>query len=87
MTPSVAVIILNYNGEKYLDQFLPSVLAYSTGKAEISVADNASTDGSVELLKQKYPQIQILQLPSNEGYAGGYNQALEKINAGLRRVA
>jgi GT2 family glycosyltransferase len=45
------------------------------------VADNASTDGSVELLKQKYPQVQILQLPSNEGYAGGYNQALEKINA------
>jgi len=81
MSPSVAVVILNYNGEKYLDQFLPSVLKFSMGNTEIIVADNASTDGSLALLREKFPEVKILALPSNDGYAGGYNKALENLTA------
>jgi len=77
---TVSVIILNYNGEKFLDQFLPTVLKNSAG-SEIIVADNASTDNSVALVREKYPQVKIHLLPSNDGYAGGYNKALENCTA------
>jgi GT2 family glycosyltransferase len=75
-----AVVILNYNGEKLLPQFLPSVIQHSD-KAEIIVADNNSTDQSISLLKQTFPQVRIIQLDHNYGYCGGYNHALKQVEA------
>ncbi len=77
----IAVIILNWNGKKYLEQFLPSLLQHSAGEAEIIVADNASTDGSVAFLQQSYPAIRIIRNPSNNGFATGYNLALAQVEA------
>ena len=81
MSPRVAVVILNYNGEKYLEQFLPAVLQHSAESVEIVVADNASTDHSTGLIRTQFPRVKILSLPTNEGYAGGYNRALKEIAA------
>lgn len=75
-----AVVILNFNGEKLLRQFLPSVVQHSSG-AEIIIADNNSTDQSVFFLKQSYPTLRIIQLDRNYGYCGGYNRALSQVNA------
>ena len=75
-----AVIILNWNGEKYLDQFLPSVVKYSqTDDISVVVADNGSTDNSIELIRNHYPTIQLLPLSENYGFAEGYNQAIRQI--------
>ncbi len=79
-TKKIAIVILNWNGEKLFETFLPSVIEHSSG-AEIIVADNASTDQSVNLLKEKFPQIKIIQLESNYGFAEGYNRALKQVNA------
>ncbi len=79
-TSTVAVVILNYNGQVFLEQFLPSVIAHSAGN-KIIVADNASTDNSVDWLKNHYPAITLLELPTNMGYAGGYNRALAQVKA------
>ena len=76
----LAIIILNWNGEKLLKQFIPSVIAYSN-EASIYIADNASTDHSVDFIKAEYPFIKIIQNNSNNGYAKGYNDALKHINA------
>ncbi len=76
----VAVVILNYNGVDYLRQFLPRVIQYS-GDSEIWVADNASTDGSVGFLKENFPEIGCIEMAVNTGYAGGYNEAISKVNA------
>lgn len=78
----IAIIILNWNGEPLLRQFLPSVTAHSEG-ADIYVADNASTDGSIAFLKQHYPHIGIIQNTDNGGYAKGYNDALPHIKADI----
>lgn len=75
-----AVVILNFNGEKLLPQFLPSVIQHSD-KAEIIVADNNSTDQSIALLKESFPQVRIIQLDGNYGYCGGYNRALKQVEA------
>ena len=75
-----AVVILNYNGEKLLQQFLPSVIQYSS-EAEIIVADNNSTDRSISFLQQTFPQIRIIQLDKNYGFCGGYNRALKEVVA------
>ncbi len=75
-----AVVILNYNGRKLLEQFLPSVITY-THHAEIIVADNASSDDSIAFLKSNYPQIRVIALSENYGFAGGYNMALQEIKA------
>lgn len=80
-TPRVAIVILNWNGQKLLEQFLPSVLNTSYPNCEIVVADNGSTDNSVKFIKQYYPSIRLIQLPNNLGYAGGYNQALQQVTA------
>ena len=77
--PTVAVVILNWNGRKYLEQFLPSVLASTYKNLVIYVADNGSTDDSVSFLTGKYPEIKILSYPTNEGFAGGYNRALKQV--------
>ena len=76
----IAIVILNWNGEELLKCFLPSVTQYS-GDAEIYVADNASTDGSVAFLKANYPSLRIIQNSSNGGFAKGYNDALKFIDA------
>ena len=74
----VAVVILNWNGKALLEEFLPSVVAYSE-EAEIYVADNASEDNSVEFLKENFPQVKIIQNKVNGGFAKGYNDALKHV--------
>lgn len=80
MKSKVAVVILNYNGKHFLEQFLPSVVAYSA-ESTVYVADSASTDGSVAWLNAHYHNVPVIQLAANYGYAGGYNRALEQIEA------
>lgn len=75
----VAVVILNWNGRKWLEKFLPSVVKHSQS-ARIVVADNASTDDSLAFLNQHYPDIIQIKNPSNGGYAKGYNQALSQLD-------
>ncbi len=79
MNPLVAIVILNYNGRKYLEQFLPSVMATAYQPVDIYVADNGSTDDSVEFLERNYPTVQLLISATNLGFAGGYNWALKQI--------
>lgn len=77
-----AVVILNWNGRKLLEEFLPSVIQYTTlPHVEIVVADNGSTDDSIAFLTSTHPQIQIIALSENYGFAEGYNKALEEIDA------
>lgn len=77
----VAVVILNWNGIDLLRRYLPSVIeATDSDVAEVIVADNASTDGSVEMLRAEYPSVGIIRLDSNYGFAGGYNKAIAQIN-------
>lgn len=80
MNYTTAIVILNWNGVEQLRTFLPSVVTH-TQDAEIIVADNASTDNSVEWVRQHYPQIKIISLTQNYGYAGGYNEALKFVDA------
>jgi GT2 family glycosyltransferase len=72
----IAVVILNWNGEKLLQQFLPSILQYSEN-ATVYVADNASTDNSIAILKSNFPTVKIIENSSNFGFAQGYNEALQ----------
>jgi GT2 family glycosyltransferase len=75
-----AVVILNYNGEKFLRQFLPSVIQHS-GDAAVVVADNRSTDKSLSVLQEQFPTVRVIELEQNYGYCGGYNRALRQVNA------
>jgi len=75
----VAVVILNYNGQDFLKQFLPTLIQHSS-EATIYVADNCSTDDSLTTLKA-FPEVKTLLLSENYGYAGGYNEALKQIEA------
>lgn len=78
----IAIVILNWNGVKLLQQFLPSVIKNSpSGSAEIIVADNGSTDESLSILQIKFPEVTILDLKQNFGFARGYNEALKQIDA------
>ena len=81
MAPKVAIVILNWNGQKYLEQFLPSVLSDTYSNMEVIVADNDSTDDSVTFLKNEYPQVRIIQLDQNYGFAKGYNEALKQVES------
>ncbi|GCD78319.1 glycosyl transferase family 2 [Thermaurantimonas aggregans] len=76
----VAIAILNYNGLRHLQQFLPDMILHSSGH-RIVVIDNASTDESVQWLKAYYPEVEIVPLDSNYGFAGGYNRGLSQVNA------
>jgi len=76
----VAVVILNWNGKNFLAKFLPNVLANSKS-AEVIIADNASTDGSIDFLKTNFPTVSIIENTTNGGFAKGYNDALKKIKA------
>lgn len=74
----IAVVILNWNGAKLLEQFLPSIVSFSD-EATIYLADNASTDSSIEIVKSKFPSIKIIQNDANYGFANGYNVALKNV--------
>lgn len=76
---NIAVVILNWNGKKLLEEFLPLVVKYSP-EATIYIADNASTDESVLYIQQRFPAVTVILNSENYGYAGGYNQALKNIN-------
>ncbi len=76
----VAIVILNFNGVEFLRKFLPNVLSQSP-QAEVIVADNCSSDNSIEFLKHTHPTLRIILIPTNLGYAGGYNAALSQIDA------
>ena len=79
-TSSVSVVILNWNGQKFLEKFLPSVIAHS-GLAKIIVADNDSSDDSVDYLKTTFPSVELIINQENGGYAKGYNDALKKVDS------
>lgn len=76
-----AIVILNWNGRPMLERFLPSVVANTTGDAEVIVADNGSTDDSIEFLKTNYPSLRLILMDKNYGFAEGYNRALAQIDA------
>ncbi len=77
----VAIVILNWNGRKLLEQFLPSIVNFSSELAAIYVADNASTDTSISYVKEHFPSVHIIENATNGGYAKGYNDALTTIDA------
>ena len=77
---TTAVILLNWNGRKLLEQYLPSVVAFS-GAARIVVADNGSTDNSVAFVKERYPSVELLEFDRNYGFAEGYNKAVTAMDA------
>lgn len=78
----VAIVILNWNGEKLLPQFLPSVIEHSKRRdAEVIVADNASTDASLSVMQSQFPDVRCIIMEKNHGFAEGYNQALQQVDA------
>ena len=77
---SLAVVILNYNGIKLMQKFLPSVIKFTPSKYNIYIIDNGSSDGSVEFIRSNFKMINIVELNKNYGYAKGYNMGLKKIN-------
>ena len=78
----IAVVILNWNGKKLLEQFLPSVVQNSP-EATVYLADNASTDDSISFVKKHFPSVQIIKNEYNFGYAQGYNEALKQVDANI----
>ncbi|MET0245099.1 MAG: glycosyltransferase family 2 protein [Flavitalea sp.] len=81
MSAFVSIVILNWNGRSFLQDFLPSVVASTYANREIVVADNASTDDSVQFVRETYPFIKIIQLEKNFGFTKGYNEALKFVEA------
>lgn len=78
----LAVVILNWNGQSLLERYIPGVLEHSKG-AQVYVADNASTDSSISYLKDNHPEVGIIRNSENWGFAKGYNQALESVDADI----
>ena len=78
MKKDISVVILNWNGSAMLQRFLPSVIRYSE-EAEIIVANNGSTDHSIDILREKFPSVRILPFRENYGFAEGYNRAIQQI--------
>ena len=81
MNKPIAIVILNWNGVDLLRRFLPSVQANSSAQAEVIVADNGSTDASCAVLESEFPDVRLIRLPENYGFAEGYNRALEQVDA------
>ena len=79
--PTVAIVILNWNGKHHLARFLPSVLNTTYPGCRVIVADNGSTDDSVSYLEENFPQVELIILEKNHGFARGYNEALKKVSA------
>ncbi|MFZ9388880.1 MAG: glycosyltransferase family 2 protein [Chitinophagaceae bacterium] len=77
----VAVVILNWNGRKYLEQFLPALLSTTCPGMEIVIADNGSTDDSIDFLEKNYPALRLIRFSLNHGFAKGYNEALLQVEA------
>src|ERR1700742_1290476 len=80
-SPSVALVILNWNTSHYLERFLPFLLATTYKNKKIYVIDNNSIDNSVEMLRSTFPMVNILPMTTNKGFAGGYNFGLAQITA------
>jgi len=77
-----AIVILNWNGRDHLIKYLPFVIQHTPEEdCEIIVADNGSTDGSIQMLADQFPGCRIIELDQNYGFAGGYNKALEQVDA------
>ncbi len=76
----LSIVILNYNGLEYLKRFLPGVISYSNGH-DVVVADNCSTDGSLEYLKREFSNVRTIVISKNKGYSEGYNEALRQIDS------
>ncbi|MEO6849290.1 MAG: glycosyltransferase family 2 protein [Mucilaginibacter sp.] len=79
--PKVAVVILSWNGIKYLREFLPSVLASTWPNMEVVVGDNGSTDGSFDFLQKNFPSVRVIRNEDNYGFTGGYNRILSQVDA------
>ena len=77
----IAIVLLNYNGEKLLNRFLPTLDKYSSYKSDIYVIDNNSTDNSIKYVKLNFPEIKCIPLDKNYGFAEGYNKGLTNIDA------
>ena len=80
-SPSVAIVILNWNGKKLLEEFLPFIFSSTYNNFFVVVADNGSTDDSIRFLEEFYPQVQLIKNNINKGFAKGYNDALKLITA------
>lgn len=78
-SPKVAVVILNWNGRKYLEQFLPALTKTTYPNFEIIIADNGSTDDSIDFMQANYPRLRLIKLTTNYGFAQGYNEALKQV--------
>ncbi|HEX3934364.1 MAG TPA: glycosyltransferase, partial [Puia sp.] len=81
MRPTIAIVILNFNGRRYLEQFLPFVTANACQGGEVIIADNGSTDDSLAFLQAHYPGLRVIVLDRNYGFAGGYNMALQQVQS------
>ena len=81
MNPSVAVVVLTYNNLSFVKQFFPTLLEHSAKEATIWVVDNGSSDGTVAYIEQHFEDVQIIALPQNLGFTGGYNAGLKQISA------
>lgn len=79
--PIAKIVILNWNGAQHLRRFLPSVVAAAPADVGVVVADNGSTDDSLAVLAAEFPSVEVLRMDRNYGFAGGYNRALERIEA------
>ena len=77
----LSVVILNWNGRRHLERYLPSVVAHTEGDAEVVVADNGSTDDSLQWLRLNYSDVRVMRLDRNYGFAGGYNRALREVES------
>lgn len=75
-----AIVILNWNGAHMMRQYLPTVIANSADEAEVIVADNASSDDSIAMLREQFPEVRIILLDQNYGFAEGYNRALHEVD-------
>ena len=76
-----AVVILNWNGRKFLERFVPGILESLGDEAQLIIADNASSDGSAEMLKDRFPDVPVMLFSQNRGFTGGYNRALMELEA------
>ena len=76
ITPGASVVVVSYNTSAYIAECIDSLLALDYPDVEIIVVDNASTDGSIDLIKQRFPQVELVELPENKGFAGGASVGL-----------
>lgn len=80
MTKRIAIVILNWNGVSMMRKYLPTVISRSS-EATVYIADNASTDESIDFVKSEYPMCPLIELDENWGFADGYNKALSQVDA------